>query len=233
MQHTPPRILVIEDEADLAGIVVDYLRAEGWHAETSADGQHALTRFASGNFDVLVLDLMLPGLDGISLCRTVRASSDVAILMTTARVAEIDRLLGLEVGADDYLCKPYSPRELVARIKVQLRHRSRSARSTSAAPGEVAAPDLVIDDATRRARFCGQLLDLTATEHDLLTILARRPGHIYSRAQLLDHLRRDDLDVTDRAIDSHVKNLRKKLSAIAPARELIQSVYGVGYRLEH
>ncbi|MGN6383378.1 MAG: winged helix-turn-helix domain-containing protein, partial [Dyella sp.] len=172
--------------------------------------------------ELIVLDLMLPGLDGLSVCRAVRDFSQVPIIMTTAKVEEIDRLLGLEAGADDYLCKPYSPRELMARIAAVLRR----AQPTSA-PARLA-----VDDATRTVRVAGQALALTATEFDLLATMARRPGVIFSRAQLLDAAAGENLDVSDRAIDSHIKNLRRKFAAYLPGVELIQSVYGLGYRLE-
>jgi two-component system response regulator BaeR len=146
----------------------------------------------------------------------------VPIVMVTARVEEIDRLLGLESGADDYLCKPFSPRELMARIKVILR------RVQPNAPASVC----VIDEAARRVRIAGQALELTPSEFSLLAGMARRPGLVFSRAQLLDLVRQDSLDVTDRAIDSHIKNLRRKIAAVLPEREAIGSVYGLGYRFD-
>ena len=174
---------------------------------------------------MVVLDLMLPGLDGLALCRAVRAFSGVPIVMVTARVEEIDRLLGLDTGADDYLCKPFSPRELVARIRAILRR----ARAPAAC---VPAMPVAIDGAARRATACGRPLDLTPTEFDLLAALARRPGQVFSRAQLLELAHQDRLDATDRAIDSHIKNLRRKIDAAAPGLDPIHSVYGVGYRFD-
>jgi two-component system response regulator BaeR len=162
-------------------------------------------------------------MDGMDLCRAVRAFSEVPIIMVTARVEEIDRLLGLEVGADDYLCKPFSPRELVARIQAILRR----------AQKPDAAPRLIeIDEAALRVRLRQQPLPLTPTEYALFAAMARRPGTIFSRAQLLDIARSDSLEATDRAIDSHIKNLRRKIAAVLPETELIQSVYGLGYRIE-
>ena len=186
------------------------------------DGAQALAAIRRAPPALVVLDLMLPGLDGLSLCRAVRAFSDVPIVLVTARIEEVDRLLGLETGADDYLCKPFSPRELMARIKAILRR----AGSTEAVPA------LALDEAARRIALHGQALDLTPSEYAILAALARRPGHVLSRAQLLDAAKADNLDATDRAIDSHVKNLRRKIEAVAPGLEPIRSIYGLGYRCD-
>jgi two-component system response regulator BaeR len=216
-------VLIVEDEGELAAILSDYVVAAGYRAQVLRDGAEALALVRRAMPDLIVLDLALPGLDGIALCRQVRGFSDVPIIMATARVEEIDRLLGLDTGADDYLCKPFSPRELVARIKAILRRRR----------GDVDHPPaLAIDEAAQRVRLHGQPLALTPTEYALLAAMARRPGTIFPRAQLLDLVRGDDLDVTDRVIDSHVKNLRRKIAVVAPDADLVQSVYGVGYRVE-
>jgi two-component system response regulator BaeR len=216
------RILIVEDEPDLAAIIADYVGAAGYEAEVIADGAAALAKIRQRPPLLIVLDVMLPGLDGIALCRAVRQGLDVPIIMVTARVEEIDRLLGLEVGADDYLCKPFSPRELVARIKAVLR---RQGLGQTHARFEIDADGQTVRIGARR-------LDLTPSEYRLFAALARRPGAILSRAQLLDVAGADNLEVTDRAIDSHIKNLRRKLAALSPDSDLIQSVYGVGYRLE-
>jgi two-component system response regulator BaeR len=213
-------IYIVEDEPELAQLVADYVRAAGYVPTVFGDGAEALTAIRSRPPALVVLDLMLPGLDGLSLCRAVRAFSELPIVMVTARVEEIDRLLGLDTGADDYLCKPFSPRELVARIRAILRR------------ARVPASNLAIDEAGRRITVHGRPLELTPTEFDLLAALARRPGQVFSRAQLLELARQDSLDVTDRAIDSHIKNLRRKIDAVAPGFEPIQSLYGVGYRFE-
>lgn len=220
---TTPTILIVEDEPALASLVADYVVAAGWRAEVIADGALALASIRQRPPTVLVLDLMLPGLDGLSVCRAVRAFSTLPIVMVTAQVQEIDRLLGLDSGADDYVCKPFSPRELVARLRVQLRR---------LAPADASPPPLVVDDATRQARVRGRALELTPTEFDLLAALARRPGVVFSRAALLDIARGAAADVSDRAVDTHVKNLRAKLARLAPGEEVIHSVYGIGYRLE-
>jgi two-component system response regulator BaeR len=217
-----PRIAIVEDEPELAALVADYARLAGYAPEVFHDGAVALAAMTAAPPALAVLDLMLPGLDGLALCRALRARSDLPVIMVTARVEEIDRLLGLEAGADDYLCKPFSPRELMARIKAILRRSGH------------AAPVLGIDHGARRIAIHGKPLDLTPSEYGILAALARRPGQVLSRAQLLD-LARDgnpNLDANDRAIDSHVKNLRRKLDAMLPGVEAIHSIYGLGYRFD-
>lgn len=218
------RIAIVEDEPELAALVADYVRAAGFQPEVFHDGAEALDAIRRAPPALVVLDLMLPGLDGLALCRALRAFSTVPVIMVTARVEEIDRLLGLETGADDYLCKPFSPRELVARIKAILRR--------AAMPACAPAPVLQVDTSARRAHIHGQALALTPSEFEVLAALARRPGQVFTRAQLLDLLRQDDLEVTERAIDSHVKNLRRKIDAAAPGLEPIRSIYGLGYRFD-
>jgi two-component system response regulator BaeR len=222
-------IFIVEDEPELAALVADYAAAADYHPTVFGDGALALAAIRSRPPALLVLDLMLPGLDGLSVCREVRSFSDLPIVMVTARVEEIDRLLGLELGADDYLCKPFSPRELMARIKAILR------RTTQAAPVRIpATPVIHVDEAARRIRIHGRPLELTPTEYGILAALARRPGQVFSRAQLLDAAREGNanLDVADRAIDSHVKNLRRKLGAALPGADAIHSIYGLGYRFD-
>jgi len=217
------RVMIVEDEPDLSAVVADYVRAAGFTPTVFGDGAAALAAVHAAPPDVLVLDLMLPGLDGLAVCRAVRTFSTLPIIMVTARVEEIDRLLGLETGADDYLCKPFSPRELMARIKAILRR---------AGSGDVAPAALLLDESARSVRIHGHALDLTPSEYAILAALARRPGQVLSRAQLLDAARADNLDATDRAIDSHVKNLRRKIDAAAPGLEPIRSIYGLGYRYD-
>ena len=230
------RIAIVEDEPELAALVADYARAAGYAADTFGDGAVALDALRRAPPALVVLDLMLPGLDGLALCRALRADPDPAlaalpVVMVTARVEEIDRLLGLDAGADDYLCKPFSPRELMARIRAILRRAGQAGQAGQAAP---AAPALVVDPAARRIALHGTPLDLTPTEYGILAALARRPGQVFSRAQLLDLAREGNanLDATDRAIDSHVKNLRRKLDAVLPGVEAIHSIYGLGYRFD-
>lgn len=217
-------VMVVEDEPELAALVADYARAAGFDATVFGDGAAALAAALDTPPDVLVLDLMLPGLDGLSVCRALRAAPATAtlpIIMVTARVEEIDRLLGLETGADDYLCKPFSPRELVARIKALLRRSSYGAQ----------APVLTVDAAGHQIRVHGRPLDLTPTEFAILAGMARFPGRVFSRAQLLDLAAQDKLDTGDRAVDSHIKNVRRKLAAVLPA-DPITSLYGIGYRID-
>jgi two-component system, OmpR family, response regulator BaeR len=217
-------ILVVEDEPKLAALVGDYLQASGYAWHWVADGREAIPVIRAQQPDLVVLDLMLPGRNGLDICRELRSFSDVPIVMLTAKVEEIDRLLGLELGADDYICKPFSPREVVARIKAILRR----ARAI-AEPGNAA---LKIDDAAHRASFKGIVLDLTPVEFRLLKTLAGAPGRVFSRDRLLDNLYLDHRVVTDRTVDSHIKNLRRKLEQAAPGQDPIRSIYGVGYKLE-
>lgn len=220
------RILVVEDEADLAQILVDYLKRDGYAASALGDGLAAMDELRRAPPDLLLLDVMLPGMDGLSILRELRKSSALPVILVTARVEEIDRLLGLELGADDYVCKPYSPREVVARVRSVLRR-------MSATPPPAGTGNLIdIDAATWQARVAGQRLDLTPKEFRLLQALAERPGRVMSRGQLLDALYADNLDVSERAVDSHMKNLRKKLAQALPEREAIRSIYGVGFVFE-
>jgi two-component system response regulator BaeR len=222
------RILVVEDDPKIAQLLVDYLQAAQYGAETVSDGAVALERVRAGEPAAMILDLMLPGLGGIEVCRAVRRFSTLPILMLTARVDEIDRLLGLDTGADDYVCKPFSPREVVARVRALLR------RAQPAAAGEAAAapPPWEIDSDAQRIRWHRVPLPLTVVEYRLFARLLAQPGRVFGRAQLLDAAHEDFRDVSDRAVDSHVKNIRRKLEAAGEARDVIASVYGVGYRYE-
>lgn len=217
------RILIVEDEPKLAALLADYLRAAGYQPAIVADGREVVPRVRAEPPALILLDLMLPGRDGLEICRELRGFSDVPIVMVTARVEEIDRLLGLELGADDYVCKPYSPREVVARVRAILR-RSR--------PPEPGAGGLRIDEAGFAASLDGQPLELTPVEFRLLKALASAPGRVFSREQLLDRAYTDHRVVTDRTVDSHIKNLRRKLEQASPGREPIRSIYGVGYKFE-
>jgi two-component system response regulator BaeR len=225
MQPDPTRILIVEDEPKIAALLEDYLRAHGgFQCRSIHRGDQALGCFREERPHLVLLDLMLPGLDGIEVCKRLRAESDVPIIMVTARVEEIDRLLGLELGADDYVCKPFSPREVVARVKAVLR---RNARSGAVTPGD----GLQLDREQQRALINGRDLELTPVEFALLATLRARPGRVFSREQLMNEMYPDYRVVTDRAVDTHVKNLRRKLDAAAPGAGLIESVYGLGYRL--
>lgn len=222
------QILIVEDEPFLSAVLRDYLQADGYTCWQIDDGAAVVPAFRRHAPDLVILDLMLPNRDGIDVCRELRTLSDIPIIMVTARIEEVDRLIGLEVGADDYVCKPFSPREVVARVRATLRRHRR-------APGvqkDAAAAGLLIDDGACRARLHGRDLGLTQVEFRLLRTLAAKPGRVYSRDQLMGHLYADRRIVTDRTIDSHVKNLRRKLGEAGGREDWIRSVYGVGYQFE-
>ncbi|MCZ8220546.1 MAG: response regulator [Acidovorax sp.] len=225
-----PRILVVEDEPDIAAIVVDYLRHAGYTVEHQAEGRAALASIVAAPPDLTLLDIMLPGMDGLDILRQARRHTEHPIIMLTARVEEVDRLIGLELGADDYICKPFSPREVVARVKAVLR---RAAPGAPLAGVEGVATALVLNENLWQGTLHGTPLNLTRREFKLLQVLARQRGRIFSRAQLLDQAYDDTLDVNERAIDSHIKNLRKKLKAASgDDTDWIRSVYGVGFALD-
>ena len=208
------------------------MRSSGFDAVCVDNGAEALRKTQSGVFSALLLDLMLPGVDGMEVCRQVRQYSSLPILMITARVEEIDRLLGLEIGADDYICKPFSPREVVARLRAQLR---RAEGRLAGQPGQLAQASggFSIDETGKRVFYKDQPLNLTQVEFRLLRALVSQPGRVFSRDNLLDHVHADNRDTSDRAVDSHIKNLRRKLQGLVPAgHECIGAVYGVGYRFD-
>jgi two-component system response regulator BaeR len=219
-----PYVLVVEDEPRLARLVADYLKAASMQAAVLDNGSAVVPEVRRRRPDLIVLDLMLPGTDGLTICRELRTFSDVPILMLTARVEEVDRLIGLEAGADDYVCKPFSPREVVARVKAILRRQRRDAAPSSTG--------LVIDPERHLASLDGVDVDLTPVELRLLSAFVAAPGRVFSRDQLLDKLHDDQRALSDRTIDSHIKNLRRKLERAAPEQEPIRSIYGVGYKFE-
>jgi two-component system, OmpR family, response regulator BaeR len=221
---SPRRVLVVEDDVKIAQLLVDYLRNEGFDASCVADGRLALKQVEAAVPALIILDLMLPGLDGIGVCRAVRKFSDVPILMITARVDEVDRLLGLDTGADDYVCKPFGPREVMARVRALVRRADGRTITLEQA--------WAIDEDALRISWLNQWLALTPLEFRMLRLLLSRPGRVFSRAQLLDCAHADQRDVSDRAIDSHIKNMRRKIQAVEPGRECITSVYGAGYRFD-
>ena len=218
------RILIVEDEEKLAGLLRDYLVQDGFDVALLHRGDQVEEWVRTHPTDLVLLDLMLPGKGGLDVCKALRATTDVSIVMVTARVDEIDRLLGLELGADDYICKPFSPREVVARVKAVLRRVKR--RDLPQEGG------LTLDDAGYRAAIGGRDLGLTAVEYQLLKVLASHPGRIYTRDQLMDMMYRDERVVSDRTVDSHIKKIRRKVAAMLPDREIVHSVYGVGYKYE-
>lgn len=223
------KLLIVEDEDDLASLIADYARSAGFEPQICKNGEIALVLLRQQIFDLLILDLMLPGLDGISLCRELRTFSDTPVIMVTAKVEEIDRLLGLEIGADDYLCKPFSPRELIARCKTILKRRP---AQTAQHANSSRASQLRIDSGSYQIYLQDVALELTRSEYLILKYLAEHPSHVFSRAQLLDIAGEDKLNVTDRAVDSHIKNLRKKIQMIAVDAHPIHSIYGLGYRYD-
>lgn len=234
---TPRRatVWVVEDDAKIADLLLNYLHASGFDTAHIDDGATALARLRSTPTlpDLLLLDLMLPGMDGLRVCQALRVFSALPVIMLTARVDEIDRLLGLDTGADDYICKPFSPREVMARIRALLRRSQGQLIAPPHAPPSPPAPavwEVQVEQVQIRHR--GQLLPLTPVEFRLLQRLLSRPQYVFPRAKLLDELHDDLRDVSDRAIDSHIKNLRKKIEHAGGDPTCIASVYGVGYRFD-
>ncbi|WP_434112134.1 response regulator [Paraburkholderia caffeinilytica] len=232
IEGQPPHILIVEDEPKLAAVLEAYLHLEGFATTIIDDGHQVMPFIRSTPPALMLLDLMLPGRSGMDICRELRQFSALPVIILTARIDEIDRLLGLEIGADDYVCKPFSPREVVARVKAILR-RATPVVATPTADGLPPAPQgLEVDEQFHRALLDGKELKLTPLELRLLALLMKSPGRIFPRDYLLSHLYADHRVVTDRTIDSHIKNLRRKLQGARPDSEPIASVYGVGYRLE-
>ena len=219
-------VLIIEDELELAGILRDYLTAAHYHVETAADGVSGLSIFQHRQPDLVLLDLNLPRMDGIEVAREIRRAGATPIIMLTARTEEMDRLVGLEIGADDYVTKPFSPREVVARVKAVLRR----SYGESAVQQTIRHADLEIDLPRHQVLRAGQELSLTPTEFTLLTTLAAEPGRVFSRAQLLDSLQGEVGIGYERTIDAHIKNLRSKLEPDPRNPRYVQTVFGVGYR---
>ena len=221
-----PRVLVVDDEAPIVELVRGYLEREGYVVGAAMDGPSAVEAVRASAPDVVILDVMLPGLDGIEVCRQIRSFSDAYILMLTARGEEIDRIMGLTVGADDYLVKPFSPRELVARVKALLRRPRQPAETPTGGP-----EGLELDAARRLVRVDGATVDLTALEFDLLRVLARDPGVVVGRQSLLDRVWGPDFVGDDHLVDVHIGNLRKKLGDDPGQPRFIETVRGVGYRV--
>ncbi|MCA8001987.1 two-component system response regulator CreB [Burkholderia metallica] len=232
-----PNILIVEDEAAIADTIVYALGTEGMQTVHCTLGLAALDRLRDTRFDLVVLDVGLPDLSGFEVCRRLRTFSDVPVIFLTARHDEIDRIVGLEIGADDYVAKPFSPRELAARVRVILRRFNRTAApettpAPAPAPAETPAPGFTLDLDGARVSWLGHALDLTRYEFGLLALLVRHPGRIYSREQLMDLVWHEALDSADRTVDTHVKTLRAKLRAIDPERDPIRTHRGMGYSLQ-
>ncbi|MBA3980865.1 MAG: two-component system response regulator BaeR [Alcanivorax sp.] len=223
------RILIIEDEPKIASLLADYLGHAGHDTTVAGTGEAGLAAVRESNIDVILLDLMLPDMDGLEVCKQLRTFTDTPVIMVTARVEEVDRLLGLELGADDYICKPFSPREVVARVKALLRRLDTLGQDKTA---EANTSGLELDENRIEARYQGKAVTLTVVEFALLKTLAAHPGHIRSRQQLIDRIYNDNRVVSDRTVDSHIKKLRRKLTDAFPDVEFIHSIYGAGYRFE-
>jgi len=220
------RVLVVDDDVKTVELVKLYLNRDGYRVLTAYDGVEALRLARESRPDLIVLDLMLPGIDGLEVCRTLRAESDVAIIMLTARTTDQDKLTGLELGADDYVTKPFSPRELAARVRAVLRR-----LPGERGPAEIKYGELTVNFRKREASLAGKPLNLTAVEFKLLGVLAKEPGRVFSRAELIEKALGYDFDGFDRTIDVHILNLRRKLEPDPSHPRYIKTVYGVGYKL--
>ncbi len=226
----PLRVLVVDDEEHLARLVADYLAREGFATQVALDGEHALALARADTPDVVILDLMLPGTDGVEVCRELRTFTDAYVIMLTARAEEVDKLIGLAVGADDYLTKPFSPRELVARVKAMLRRPRRPHPADTDAPVRRFG-DLTIDPAAREVSVAGTPVDLTRLEFDLLDTLSARPRVAFSRRQLVERVWDESWYGDDHIVDVHIVRLRRKLGDDAAHPRYVLTVRGVGYRM--
>jgi len=222
------KILLVDDEKKITTVLKAYLQQEGFQVSTAVNGLIALTMFKENPFDLLILDLMLPGLSGTEICREIRKISSVPIIMLTAKVEEEDRIQGLSIGADDYITKPFSPREVVARVRAVLRRTS----NETAPLADVISYDngLTIDNIQHEIRLHDQEVSLTPTEFKILGALAKNPGRVYSRGQLVEIVQGHDFDGDDRVIDAHIKKIRQKIEATPSEPQLIMTVYGIGYK---
>ena len=225
-------LLIVEDEPKIARLMDDYLSSHGYAVTTLGHGGEVCPWLEQNTPKLVLLDVMLPGKDGLTLCREIRQQwPTIAIIMVTAKVEEVDRLLGLELGADDYICKPFSPREVVARVKAVLRRSQALAEQAMTNQPETLAPVTLNEDGWQ-ALAHGNDLGLTAVEFQLLRVMMQSPGRIFSREQLMDHMYRDNRIVSERTVDSHIKKLRKKITEALPEQDIIRSVYGVGYKYQ-
>lgn len=228
MTNPKPNVLIAEDDDQIAAVLVDYLHQAGFDTHRVANGDDALQAVRQNMPSVLILDIMLPGMDGIAVCQSVRQFSQLPILMLTAKTDEEDRLVGLDSGADDYVCKPFSPREIVARVRGLVRRANANASPSGAVP----STGFVFGDATERIRWGGDIIPLTKVEERLLRTMATQPRRVFTREALLNILHDEFRDIGDRAIDTHIKNLRRKLKQLVADKEFIRAMYGVGYYFE-
>ena len=224
---THEHILIVEDERKLADLLRDYLSEAGYTVSWLDRGDRVVSRVKQDPPGLVLLDIMLPGTDGTEVCREIRKFSKIPILMITARVEEVDRIIGLELGADDYICKPFSPREVVARVKAVLRRAYSEPETTRLAVGPIS-----LDETTRRVSVDEEVLNLTPSEFGLLKIMMAHPGRVFSRSELLDKVQGYQFEGYDRTIDTHIKNIRKKITEKLPDREVIHTVYGIGYKFD-
>ena len=221
------RILVVEDERKIARLIQDYLENAGFRVTSLSCGDEVILQVKHAPPDLIILDVMLPNMDGMSVCRELRKFSSIPVIMLTARVEEIDRLLGLELGADDYICKPFSPREMVARVKAVLRRY----HPVAAESDTIAFGPFVLDDARHYVSIDDRELSLTPSEFKILKTMLAQPEKVFSRSELIIRVQGYEFEGYERTIDSHIKNLRKKIAAVRPDQEVIVSIYGVGYKL--
>lgn len=224
---TDQHILIVEDESKISKLLRDYLEEAGYRVSSLDRGDQVIPYVKKSPPDLILLDIMLPGMDGMAVCREIRKFSNIYIIMVTARVEEIDRLIGLELGADDYICKPFSPREVVARVKAVLRRFQPPEQDEKT----LALGDIVLEEDHHQVTIGGDELILTPCEFGLLKTMLSHPNRVFSREQLINRIQGYDFEGYDRTIDSHIKNLRKKIKTLLPDQELISSVYGVGYKL--
>ena len=224
---THEHILIVEDERKLADLLRDYLSEAGYTVSWLDRGDRVVSRVKQDAPDLVLLDIMLPGTDGTEVCREIRKFSKIPILMITARVEEVDRIIGLELGADDYICKPFSPREVVARVKAVLRRAYSEPETTRLAIGPIS-----LNETTRRVSVDDEVLNLTPSEFGLLKIMMAHPGRVFSRSELLDKVQGYQFEGYDRTIDTHIKNIRKKIAEKLPGRDVIHTVYGIGYKFD-
>lgn len=218
-------IFIVEDEPQIAGLVKDYLVSSGFSAAVENNGAKVIERIKNEKPDLMLLDIMLPGKDGLTILKEIRLFSDMPVIIVTARIDEIDRLIGLDAGADDYICKPFSPREVVARVRSLLRRTKRSFHDV-----QIKVGDIILDTSKRVLVIAGRQIPITPTEFNILKVMLPHPERVFSRMELLDQAMGYDYEGYDRAIDSHMKNLRKKIEKAVPGRTVIESVYGTGYR---
>ena len=219
-------VLIVEDEEDLADLLKDYLVASEYDAHIISDGSLVEDHFDTHGADLILLDIQLPNKNGLDICKAIRTKSEVPIVFVTARIEEIDRLIGLEIGADDYICKPFSPREVVARVKTILRRVEKPATESDD------ESIITLNKDTLFLHIGDEQIELTKTESNLFELLFSAPGKIFSREQILEHIYSDYRVVSSRTVDSHIKKLRKKIAQAYPSEEIIVSIYGVGYKYE-